>query len=535
MKHETHQNQAKNLTNGLFSPSLETLATQNLKNKFSFLVKKQSYIPISGCVFEHILTTTALSNHEKLYYLLADSLALINHNKDNHRSFALPSEDWAACLNCSRSLVFSMQQSLVKKGYFVVNRDWDKVGRNKRNLIVPTLPSSVFNYLNEKYPTKVGEHAPYNPAIECKRAYLDRTKLFIKLNYTLLKIITSNRDLSPGQKIIWLGFYTRWYKNYMLQSREDFNASFISSYQELASMHSCTTKHISKSIRALEELGFIKTQNFYIRKNDSCEGSNNCQKIQERQDQSLWKITLSLPSDCALELEKLKNRSDLKQQDPTSTASLIKNCLILDGIKFNLNLEQASLLKLAIDNTNTPQSSNDYIDSVMEELETEDKLEKSDSLEDTASSDISKTLFASSTVKIFDNNEESSNGIKSDPTLAKSELLLNKNLILKIKNLKSNLGDRSKVLFNKFLKNRNEENKKKREEFNIYSQLIRNKLKTLPKDKADKARKFAYSLASKNLATGYAASLNKHELAKQLIYHAASWKPTKFVSIQGTG
>ncbi len=36
---------------------------------------------------------------------------------------------------------------------------------------------------------------------------------------------------------------------------------------------------------------------------------------------------------------------------------------------------------------------------------------------------------------------------------------------------------------------------------------------------------------SKGLATGYAASLSKHELAKQLIHHAASWKPTKLGAI----
>jgi hypothetical protein len=34
--------------------------------------------------------------------------------------------------------------------------------------------------------------------------------------------------------------------------------------------------------------------------------------VQERQDQSLWKITLSLPDECISELEKVKNRSNLK-------------------------------------------------------------------------------------------------------------------------------------------------------------------------------------------------------------------------------
>jgi len=220
---------------------------------------------------------------------------------------------------------------------------------------------------------------------------------------------------------------------------------------------------------------------------------------------------------------------------------------MLGGIKFNFNSEQALLLKSVIvvdgsdDNTDIASSSlqpscTKYINSVMKELEEGNKLEESDILEDVCLFDVfSKTL---SPLEAFDNKEDSGNGIKSDPHVAKSGLLLNKDLKLKIKDLKSNLGLKPKVLFNEFLKrfrkkdDGNVEKKKEIEkEFNICSELIREKLKILPKDKADKARKFAYSLFSKKLATGYAAGLSKHELAKQLIYHAATWKPTKLGSI----
>ena len=526
--------------------------------RISSLTETKSYTPITGCVLEHILTTTDLTNHEKLYYLLADSLALISKNKTKHRSASLPSEDWAIRLGCSRSLIFTMQKSLKKKGYFIINKDWDEIGRNKRNLVIPTLPASVFNHLNEKFPDRVEEHAPYNPLTECKRAYLDRSKLFIKLNYQLLLTITASLYLNPQQKMIWLGFYTRCYKNYMLQGQEDSNIgkynynnysgfSFISSYQELASVYSCNTKHLSKSIRALEELGFIKTQNFYIRKkysdnDDSCSDTygvdNNYYENQERQDQSLWKITLSLPNDCILELEKVKDRSNLKLDDIKVTATdntidsnLVEDYLMLGGIKFNLSLEQASLLKSAVndDVDTTSLLSTAYIDSVIEELDKSDNTDSSDAF--------SKPSLS---LETFDNKEEKSDRIKSDPQIAKSALLLNKDLKLKIKDLKSNLEALSKVLFNEFLKrfkrddcdeNVGSDKKEGDREFNIHSELIREKLKILPKDKADKARKFAYSLISKKLATGYAAGLNKHELAKQLIHHAASWKPTKLGSI----
>ena len=556
--------------------------TNHNLTRFSSLTETKSYTPITGCVLEHILTITNLTNCEKLYYLLADSLALISKNKGYGRSCALPSEDWAERLGCSRSLIFTMQQSLVKKGYFIISKDWDKIGRNKRNLIIPTLPVSIFNRLNEKFPDRVGEHNTYSPLSECKRSYLDRTKLFIKLNYNLLKIITASGYLNPRGKIMWLSFYTRCYKNYMLQGKEAFNLgkysynddssfSFISSYRELADLYSCNTKHLSKSIRALEELGFIKTQNIYIKRR--C-GDNGDYTIQERQDQSLWKITLSLPDDCFLDLEKVKDRSNLKSRDIKAEVAAIgdsvdlrsfEDCLILGGIKFNLNLEQSDVLKSVIvgDNDNdldcvnavdcqgtippllhTP-SAESYIDSILEELDRNDtenaqgKLEESSRLENSNFlSDTSKTLSTSSSLEALEDKREKSGGIKSDPHVAKSGLLLNKDLILKIKDLKSNLGLTPKVLFNNFLKrfsndntDENVDNKKedasKNKEFNIHSELIREKLKILPKDKADKARKFAYSLVSKGLTSGYASSLSKHELAKQIIHHAATWKPTK--------
>ena len=573
------------------SCNLNDYTTLNL-TEFSSLTETKSYAPITGCVLEHIITTTNLNSCEKLYYLLADSLALIRKNKGYSRYCSLPSEDWAEYLGCSRSLVFTMQKNLVKKGYFIINKDFDEIGRNNRNLITPTLPTSVFNRLNEKSLDRVGDHTPYNPLIECKRSYLDRTKLFIKLNYDLLKIISSNEYTNSRQKVMWLGFYASCYKNYMLLAKKGFGLgeysysddssfSFITSYKELAELYSCNTKYISKTIRALEKLGFIKTKNIYIRKKGDSSNGDDCM-VQERQDKSLWKITLSLPDECILELEKVKDRSNLKLKDVKNELAvtqhdvfpkLIEDCLILGGIKFNLNLEQSSLLKSLIDadsndngldgavvncNGNIDSISplpdaapcdESYIDSVMEELniettrKVEDKLEESFIVDDNKFlSAEPKTLSTSSSLEALDDNEEQSGGIKSAPHVAKSGLLLNKDLLSKIKDIKSNLGLAPKVLFNNFLKRFSKDesgvdvgNKKewviREKEFNIHSELIRAKLKMLPKDKADKARKFAYSLVSKGLATGYAASLSKHELAKQIIHHAATWKPTKLGNV----
>ena len=260
-------------------------------------------------------------------------------------------------------------------------------------------------------------------------------------------------------------------------------------------------------------------------------------------------------------------KAEVATIENTLDPKLIEDCLILGGIKFNLNLEQSSLLKSIIVDDNDDDCSGvincngnidaisplphaapcdkSYIDSVMEELniettwKVEDKLEKSFRVDDSKFlSDEPKNLSTSSSLEELDEKIEKNDGVKSDRHVAKSGLLLNKDFLLKIKDIKSNLGATPKVLFNNFLKrfskdefDENVDSKKddiaKDREFNIHSELIREKLKILPKDKADKARKFAYSLVSKGLAKGYAASLSKHELAKQIIHHAATWKPTK--------
>jgi len=567
-------------------------------NTFTYLTKTKSYVPVSSCILEHILTTTNLTTCEKLYYILANSLAVINKNQSSIRSCALPSEDWAERLGCSRSLVFTMQSSLVKKGYFLIDKDRNALGLNKRNVITPTLPSSVFNNLNEQYPSRIGEHLPYNYASECKLAYLDRTKLFIKINYDLLKLITSETSLNTKQKVMWLRFYIIGYKNYMSQKRlfsdsctdsTYYNFSFISSYREIADIFSSNRKDVSKSIRALKKLGFIKSQNIYVRKQGSNNKTNNKNTtniityegnatsnhgdLTERQDKSLWKITVSLPDEYIVALDKIKDRANIKKNRgmdelATNSNDLSANYFVLNGIRFNLSNTQTEALK-AITYSQVQESKADITCKLDKLNQNPLRLDKSDS---SAEGEGTIVTYAGNNytqnslnddghnnhLKSQKNAEEKNMGTKSDPYVAKSGLYINKYLKEKIKNIKSNLWASHKVIFNDFLKElflnsdstlatefktrdsndllekKHQEgikasgkSKLKPKEFNIHSEFIRDKLKTLPKDKANKARRFAYSLVSKDLACGYAASLTKGELAKELIFHAATWKPTK--------
>jgi len=274
------------------------------------ITENKSYIPMSGCVLDHILLHHNLSHLEKLFYIAADSLSLINANSGKQRSVALPSHKWATQLGCSRSQVFKLQQSLSEKGYFIIIKDKNKSGQNKRNLIIPTLPCKVFDLL-VKMPDRAGDHLPYNPLQEMGRTYLDRTKLFIRLNYYLLKTVTSNDYLTSFHKVLWLDLFIKCYKCSSVKNRNDKNTCIDSdskfslkvSYHELVDRYSCDKRYLSKAMSILEEVGFILRRHFYIKGESSA---------QDRRDRSLWQITLSIPSEHEDVLLKLNDRSNLK-------------------------------------------------------------------------------------------------------------------------------------------------------------------------------------------------------------------------------
>ena len=333
--------------------------TQPNFTAFSSIAETKSYTPITGCVLEHILTTSNLTSNEKLYYLLADSLSIISKNNGHSRSCALPSEDWADNLGFSRSLVFKIQQSLVKKGYFIINKAWDKIGRNKRNLIIPTLPASVFNYLNEKFPDKVGWHVAYNSLTECKRSYLDRTKLFIPLNYSLLKIITSSEELTQLQKVVWLDFYAKCYKSH-LSSNKQSSFSFISSYEELIERYGCSKASLSKLLNSLENNNFLTKNRFFCKREH---------RLEDRQDRSLWQITLSIPACYNLELMNIKDRAGLSVDIKSDILQEVSSNVNIPPMFIHSHQELAStLLK------HQQYSKKSYIDEVIEELPGQDDI-----------------------------------------------------------------------------------------------------------------------------------------------------------------
>lgn len=209
-----------------------------------------------------------------------------------------------------------MQKSLVQKGYFIILKDFDSKGRNKRNLITTTLPDNVFSDLKTDPKIMKGDHDPYISGKECKRSYLDRTKIFIRINYHLLKYITSCSLLNTSQKILFMSIFAKSYANYMSKDKfkNDNDFSFTCSYKELTSQN---FSNIYRDMSKLQQIGFIKTENFYVKKpqsyDDELSNNKNSCKLQDRQDQSLWKVTLYLPKDFALGLHNIKDRSSVTQ------------------------------------------------------------------------------------------------------------------------------------------------------------------------------------------------------------------------------
>ena len=299
--------------------------------------ESNAFTPIPGCMLEHIILTSKLSALEKLFYILVNSLSLINLNRGKQRAIALSAESWAKRLNCSKSLIFTMQKNLASKGYFIISKDKNKQGQNKRNLICPALPDNVFKYLSETSDNRVGEEELlYSPTHESKMQYLDRTKLFIIIGYQLLKDIAACEYLTPFYKLVWIDFYTTCYKARIVKSGSLFNIhgsvgfSFITSYQELQNKYFCNKSTISKTLINLEELGLIKREHFYTKKECG---------YQERQDGSLWKISLPLIENI-LSVNNLNSVNEWKINNSrcnhfSGTDSIITNS------SFNRNLNNA--------------------------------------------------------------------------------------------------------------------------------------------------------------------------------------------------
>ena len=271
--------------------------------------RNQSYIPITGCILSHILSSSQLSSLEKIYYILADALVCINSSKGRNRSVSLPAKSWASRLSCSKSEVFVLQKSLEDKGYFLVHRDRNDKGQNNRNIITTTIPDKVFNDLKYE-PDRFDlcdvndEEAHQNnskrldaidktfiPNLEGKRQHLAKTKMFIRIPYQFLKQLNSNCSISATSKILFLYLFTKIYKSTANKYNYDdsdssltrHSYSIVTSYRELQKELKLHRNSLAKALKTLEDNNFISKQQFFIK---------DTEDYNSRTDKSLWQISL---------------------------------------------------------------------------------------------------------------------------------------------------------------------------------------------------------------------------------------------------
>ena len=271
--------------------------------------QSQSYIPITGCVLSHILSSLELSSLEKMYYILVDSISYINSSKGRNRSVSLPAKSWASRLSCSKAEVFVLQKSLEDKGYFLVHRDKNDKGQNNRNIITTTIPDKVFNDL--KYEPDRFDLCDVNdevvfqnhsqsldsidktfiPNLEGKRQHLEKTKMFIRVPYQFLKQLNSNCSISATSKVIMLYLFTKIYKSTANKYNYDnsdssltrHSYSIVTSYRELQKELKLHRNSISKALKTLEDNNLISKQRSFIK---------DAEDYNSRADKSLWQISV---------------------------------------------------------------------------------------------------------------------------------------------------------------------------------------------------------------------------------------------------
>ena len=262
------------------------------------LVESKSYVPLPNCLLEHIIFCSQLSELEKLLYLISYSLSFINLSNIDHRQVAMSALKLGEIINCSKSQVLACQKNLSDKGYLIVIRQKNKFCQNNRNLLSPTLPSEIFSSLSTT-PDKKGVYGTFNENEESHLSYLERTKQYIPLNYQILKLVTSNSNLTARQKVLWLAAYARSYKNSLLLAESSDYLIFTSYYKELGIELNYSSKIIAADLNALVKENFLDKQRFYVK--------NGCE-LQDRCDKSLWRITLCLPEEYKAKVEAIEDR-----------------------------------------------------------------------------------------------------------------------------------------------------------------------------------------------------------------------------------
>jgi hypothetical protein len=213
---------------------------------FVIINDRKSYVPLTKKIVEHVLFVSSTTHLEKLFFIIVDLYSYINESLEGLRETEKSGREWANLLGCSEEWVFQMQKRLEAAGYFHIIREKDEDNQNEKNIIIPTLPDPVFAELANE-PNRVGkEYLVFvkNNHEGCKRSYLDDSKMFIKFNLKMIKLLLADASLTSLQKLIWIHFFCRSHISYT-DSLGDGTRNFITNYNEVAKLFACSEKRMS--------------------------------------------------------------------------------------------------------------------------------------------------------------------------------------------------------------------------------------------------------------------------------------------------
>ena len=548
---------------------------------------RKPYITLTNSLFCHIVNKASLNNLEKLYYLLTDLYAHLGKQIKGLRETEKSGREWAQLLGCSEEWVFQMQKKLEASGYFHIVREKDEDNQNEKNIIIPTLPDEIFIELS-KEPNRFGqEHVIFTEDNNegSKRSFLDDTKLFIKVNLQMIKLLLSDPALSSLQKLVWLYFFNRSYISYA-DSYGDGTRNFITTYQELATVFSCKENTISTAMNNLSLLGYINKKQFRIQEPG---------KTSRRKKKSCWEVVALFPQDkmkILLQQPDRQNLAPLTSDDlrlynlyttdkPTTTdKGIVSNSVYYHDRsavshstqQFNNKNNILNIKNIDPETTNESSfSTNIKVNNVFYEQNLIGSPEE-------IGQGLQITEFFNAKVFELAKNTDYPQAIKqADAKLTNAEhWLVTKTAYTLQQKLTeiaqsqgittSNLNDLEIIKLKETMFHAAEQRlielwidfsemptDARHEEFLLRTswllKLLPNKaanLKTeqtslkstskpqelvlipnLPADKTDKAKKFAKKLRAKGLAKGYAANISIADLEKEFIYHAESWVPEK--------
>ncbi len=262
---------------------------------------RKAYIPVLSCIINLTSKVGDLNNPERLFYLLATMYAKLNYSINFKRTTEKSGKEWGRLLNRSEQHVFQMQKNLERLGYFIILREKDEDNQNEKNIITPTLPDKVFEELmKEPNRANVTQATCYYEG-EYKLSYLDDSKMFIKLNLPMFLMVLENNSLSSLQKLIWVYFFYRSYISYNDQNGNGIR-NFITNYQEISAMFSCSESTVSIAINKLYKEGFITKKQFRLKDQT---------KFGRRKKKSCWEICALIPEQQMKELLRQKDRQNL--------------------------------------------------------------------------------------------------------------------------------------------------------------------------------------------------------------------------------